>query len=95
MEFEWDASKDRSNLAKHGIDFETAALVFGDPHLQIGEDRMDEDGEQRWLALGLVAGYEPLLLVVHVYRETNDGEEIVRITSARKASARERRAYFQ
>lgn len=31
MEFEWDPSKSRANLAKHGIDFATAALVFADP----------------------------------------------------------------
>lgn len=31
MQFEWDADKNRANLAKHGIDFATAALVFSDP----------------------------------------------------------------
>ena len=31
IEFEWDPAKARSNLAKHGIDFETASYVFGDP----------------------------------------------------------------
>jgi Ribonuclease toxin, BrnT, of type II toxin-antitoxin system len=33
MQFEWDANKQRANIAKHGIDFATAALVFADPHL--------------------------------------------------------------
>jgi len=28
--FEWDEAKARSNRTKHGVDFETAALVFGD-----------------------------------------------------------------
>jgi uncharacterized DUF497 family protein len=95
MRFEWDAKKDRANLAKHRVDFAIAALVFSDPHLVLREDRIDEGGERRWHALGLPAGVEPLLLVVHVYREAKDGEEIIRIVSARKAGERERRRYFE
>jgi uncharacterized DUF497 family protein len=95
MQFEWDPDKNRANLAKHGIDFELSALVFADPHLTLREDRIDETGERRWHALGLAAGLEPVLLVVHVYREAIDGEEIIRIISARKARKDERRAYFQ
>ncbi|MEO5926560.1 MAG: BrnT family toxin [Bryobacteraceae bacterium] len=95
MQFEWDLSKQRTNLAKHGIDFTLAALVFGDPQLVLREDRTDDGGEQRWQALGLACGLEPLLVVVHVYREAHYGEEIIRIISARKASTREGRAYFQ
>ena len=94
MQFEWHADKNRANLAKHGVDFATAALVFADPQLTLREDRGDETGERRWHALGLAAGLEPMLLVVHVYREASDGEEIIRIISARKARAIERRAYF-
>ena len=94
MQFEWDATKDRSNLIKHGIDFLTAALVFADPHLRMRQDHVDESGELRWHAIGTAGGSKPLLVVVHVYRETSDGEEIIRIISARKASARESRDYL-
>jgi uncharacterized protein len=66
VRFEWNADKDRANLAKHRVDFATAALVFSDPHLVLREDRTDEGGERRWRALGFPAGAEPLLLVVHV-----------------------------
>jgi len=91
MRFEWDAAKNRANLAKHGIDFRTAARVFEDPNLALIEDRVGEDAEPRWHALGLALGVQ-LLVVVHVYREAEDnGEEIVRIISARKAGARESR----
>jgi len=31
LTFEWDANKAGSNLAKHGVSFEEAATVFGDP----------------------------------------------------------------
>ncbi len=30
MKFEWDDNKEQKNIAKHGIDFGTAILVFGD-----------------------------------------------------------------
>ena len=32
MKFEWDEDKNELNLKKHGIDFETAMLVFNDLH---------------------------------------------------------------
>jgi hypothetical protein len=51
-------------------------------------------GEPRWHALGMVGG-RFLLIVVHVYREAENGEEIIRIISARKASEYEGRVYFQ
>jgi uncharacterized DUF497 family protein len=94
VQFEWDPNKNRANLAKHGIDFATAALVFGDPQMKLREDRIDEMGERRWHALGRAGGLEPVLIIVHVYRESDDGEEIIRIISARKARTRERRAYL-
>ena len=94
MHFEWDAAKNRSNQKKHaGIDFETASRVFGDPSLIIRKDRA-MDGEQRWHAIGAVR--KAVLLVVHVYREENpNGEEVIRIVSAREADPRERRIYLE
>ena len=53
MQLEWDAAKDRANLKKHGVDFATAARVFGDPDVVLIDDRTDENGERRWHALGL------------------------------------------
>jgi uncharacterized DUF497 family protein len=94
MRFEWDAEKNRSNLRKHaGVDFEAAARVFADPHLMLRTDRVVE-GEQRWHAIGSVR--KAVLLVVHVYREEKpNGEEIIRIVSAREADPRERRIYLE
>jgi uncharacterized DUF497 family protein len=94
MRLEWDAAKNRVNRTKHGVDFATAARVFADPDLVLIEDRTDDNGERRWHALGL-AGAQPLLVVAHVYREAENGEELVRIISVRKASKREVRIYFQ
>jgi uncharacterized DUF497 family protein len=92
--FEWDATKDRTNQRKHGFGFRTAARVFEDPNIVLIEDRIDEEGEQRWHALGMVGG-RFLLIVVHVYRESENGEEIIRIISAREANQHEGRVYFQ
>ena len=94
MRFEWDAEKNRSNQKKHaGIDFETASRVFADSSLMLRKDRV-VDGEQRWHAIGAVR--KAVLLVVHVYREEDpNGEEIIRIISAREADPRERRIYLE
>ena len=94
MRFEWDAAKSRINQSKYnGLEFETAARVFNDASLVLIEDRIVE-GEQRWHAIGAVSA--ALLLVVHVYREVEvNGEEIIRIISAREANQRERRIYLQ
>jgi uncharacterized DUF497 family protein len=50
VEFEWDARKARSNAAKHGITFEEATTVFGDPlALTVPDERFDEE---RWWTIG-------------------------------------------
>jgi uncharacterized protein len=88
MRFEWDEAKNRINQAKHdGLDFETAARMFNDPQIILAKDCIVE-GEQRWHAMGAVA--RAVLLVVHTYRGEDDGEEIIRIISAREANQRER-----
>jgi uncharacterized DUF497 family protein len=71
-------------------------LVFEDEHRLIGLDRADETGEQRWHATGAVSvepGVADVLLVVHVYREDEDGEEVIRIISARRANKDDYRRY--
>lgn len=97
MRYEWDERKNLENQRKHGgISFELAALVFEDENCLVGPDRVDEDGEQRWHALGTVSIEESVsavLLVVHVYRENRHGEEIIRIISARRAEKHECRRY--
>lgn len=90
MRFEWDEHKNRSNRSKHHISFELACEVFDDPHQLNRQDRI-VDGEMRWQTVGMVGGIA-LLIVAHTWHE-DDGEEIVRIISARKATRAERRAY--
>ena len=90
MRFEWDEAKSRTNLAKHKISFGTAALVFDDPHASSSLERVVE-GEQRWQTLGMIGG-GVVVLVAHTWTE-EDGGEVIRIISARKATSSERRVY--
>jgi len=91
-EFEWDTHKATLNLAKHGVAFEDAALIFAD-HLALMEPNQIVDGEPRWQAIGM-AGRSLLLVVIHVVRDHGD-VEVIRIISARKAESKERRRYEQ
>ncbi len=92
VRFEWDDQKNASNLKKHGVDFETAARAFLDPHLVIIVDRV-VDGETRWRTIGEVDGGS-LLLVIHLYGDDEEDEiEVVRIISARETTPQERRRY--
>ena len=90
MRLVWDENKNRINQSKHDLSFETAREVFDDP-LHISVPERVEDGEQRWLTFGTVAGLV-LVAVVHTYRD-DDEVEVVRIISARRATRRERRNY--
>jgi uncharacterized DUF497 family protein len=90
MRFEWDASKNRQNLRKHGVRFETAVLVFDDPYAITQQDLAIAD-EERWITVGAI-GPGSILLVVHTFREKQD-QEVIRIISARAAESRERKAY--
>jgi uncharacterized protein len=92
VRFEWNAVKAESNRKKHGVSFETAIRVFADPFALTEQDRI-EGHEQRWQTLGLVDGVT-LLLVAHVSRDEEDGD-VIRIISARRASAKERKRYEQ
>jgi uncharacterized DUF497 family protein len=82
--FEWDEAKAAENYVKHGVSFETAIKVFGDP---FGIERLDdrEDyGEERFILIGTA---EEAVITV-VYTERNGR---FRIISARRATRHETR----
>lgn len=87
LKFEWDAAKSESNKLKHGVSFEEAATVFGDPLAYTFEDPDHSVAEERMLTFG-VSHKGQLLLVVHTKRK-----RAVRIISARKATKHERGIY--
>lgn len=86
MLFEWDESKNASNIAKHGVGFGIACRIFEGRVLTLTDERYDY-GEVRELSVGLVDGVL-LLAVVHTDR---DGRR--RIISARRANRAERKRY--
>ena len=91
MRFEWDENKNRLNLKRHKIGFKTASLVFDDPNAVTIPDRMHDEEEERLITLGRLEDIV-ILFVVHTEREV-DGEEVVRLISARKATPGERKIY--
>ena len=64
--FVWDAQKEAQNSLKHGIDFETALLAFGDSKRRILHDSRHSREEERFFCFGKVAG--KVLTVRFTYR---------------------------
>lgn len=87
MEREWDADKAARNLQKHGVSFEDATLVFYNTGRIEAHDGREDYGEDRWATIGLA--YSAVLFVVYTVRH----EETIRLISARKANANERKQY--
>lgn len=87
LRFEWDEGKANRNIEKHGVSFEEAATVFGDPLSLTIEDPAHSQDEQRFITMGDSINHR-LLVVVHT-----DRENVIRIISAREATRRERRDY--
>src|SRR5947207_8883920 len=52
LTFEWDANKAKSNLGKHGISFEEASAVFGDPRSLTIPDPVHSAVENRFVIIG-------------------------------------------
>lgn len=87
--FAWDEKKNLANRRKHHIGFETAQLVFDDPNAIAFQDR-EIKGEQRWQMIGWA--HTVIIVVAHTIKE-EDGDEVIRIISARKATPSERTLY--
>lgn len=87
LHFEWNENKARTNLDKHGVSFEEAATVFGDPMSLTIPDPAHSQAEERFVILGR-SHRQRLVVVSHTERGDN-----IRIISARPASRRERRTY--
>jgi uncharacterized DUF497 family protein len=86
MIYEWDEAKNRSNFAKHGLDFADAEEVLTGSCVTFVDSRFDY-GEKRLIALGLLAGR--VVVIAHAPR----GDHITRIISMRKANRREKKIY--
>ena len=87
MTFEWDEDKNKINLEKHGIDFETAILVFNDMQRIEIFDLEHSVEEDRYNTIGMV---NDVLFVVYTERKDN-----IRLISARLATKTERSIYYE
>ena len=91
MKFEWNNEKNLINQDKHGVSFEEAKEVFEDP-LQLSKlDHRFNYFEERWITIG--STQKSKILVVANMFFSDEGEEIIRIISARKANNNERKSY--
>jgi hypothetical protein len=87
VKFEWDLQKAALNLLNHGVSFEEAALVFGDPLAATIADPDHSTEERRFITMGVTPA-QRLLVVVHT-----DRSDQIRLISARPASRAEKKKY--
>ena len=87
LRFEWHGRKARMNVAKHGVSFDEARTVFGDPLSITVADLGHTEDEYRFVIVGLT-DQRRLVVVSHVERG-----DTIRIVSARTANRREKKAY--
>ena len=87
MRFEWDPKKAAENLKKHGVTFQEAATVFGDPLAVTFQDPDHSEEEERQMTFGLSL-QKRLIVVSHTEREDR-----TRIISARLMDRKERGIY--
>ena len=85
MSYEWDPNKEKSNYKKHRVKFADAVGVFEDENAITIED--DREKEDRFITIGMDF-LSRILVVVYTFRDI-----VIRIISARKATAREKRMY--
>ena len=89
LSFEWNERKAAENIKKHGVSFDEAKSVFVDERAKLIDDPDHSYNEDRFVILG-ISSVLRMLLVCHCYR--SDGN-VIRIISARKASAKESKSY--
>jgi uncharacterized DUF497 family protein len=92
--FEWDEGKAAANLRKHGISFELASSIFGDPRILILADTTHSESEERWFSIGLASNGVPTP-VADLWTDMGAGLIKIRIITARRATATEIRTYTE
>jgi uncharacterized DUF497 family protein len=94
IQFEWDFDKEKSNIAEHKLNFCDACHAFTDIFQLNMFDEGHSDDEERWIVIGEIPVMK-IIVVVHTIRQTQGcNDSRVRIISARKATRKEREAYF-
>ena len=91
--FSWDIQKAILNFDKHGVSFEEAATAFDDGNGLDWAD-LEHSKAEKWRKRLAESDGGRVLLVVYAIRKLTHGKEAIRIINARRASFREREAYF-
>ena len=89
MNFEWNEEKSNTNLRKHGVSFDEATTIFGDPLAVTFSDPTHSEGEERYLTFGR-SSTEKFIVVAHT-----DRDDRIRLISAREMTRKERSDYEQ
>ena len=90
--FSWDLAKAAINLLKHKVSFMEACSVFADTQALEGLDIRHSEKEERRFIIGGSDKARTLTVIFTVRRHQN-GNETIRIISARQTSRKERKAY--
>lgn len=94
FQFEWDEAKAAANLRKHGVSFESASTIFGDPRILTLADTTHSDHEDRWFSIGVANNGSPLS-VAYLWTEVGSDLIKIRLITARGATATEIRYYTE
>ena len=89
LQFEWDERKAAANAKKHGVSFDEAKSVFADERAKLIDDPDHSEDEERFVLLGFSSTLR-VLVVCHCHRGEGD---VIRISSARKATTTESKSY--
>ena len=87
MRFEWDETKRRLNIRRHGIDFVDAVAVFDGVTLTV-EDTRFHYSEIRYVTVGLLK--DRVVVIAHT-----EQDDVIRLISVRKATRNEEANYFK
>ncbi|MBC8164778.1 MAG: BrnT family toxin [Bryobacteraceae bacterium] len=94
FQFEWGDAKAAGNLRKHGVSFELASPIFGDPRILTLADTTHSESEERWFSIGL-ANTGAMLSVAYLWTGAGAGLIRIRLITARRATATEIRYYTE
>lgn len=94
FQFEWDEAKAAANSRKHGVSFDLASSIFGDPRILTLADTTHSETEERWFSIGLASNGVPMS-VAYLWTDAGSGLIKIRLITARPATATEIRYYTE
>ena len=90
--FEWDRNKALSNKTKHNVSFEESSSIFKDSNMISLYDDEHSGSEDRWISIG-ISTLGKVIVLSHTFIEFSNGNNSIRIISARKANRQEINQY--